>query len=82
MYLTNQETSASYLRKNLSAGISNKDARIITVSFTDHNPFKARDIVSTIDSAYMEKSVEFKNQSNTKRIDYINNELKRSMKIH
>ncbi|MDX2303931.1 MAG: polysaccharide biosynthesis tyrosine autokinase [Microscillaceae bacterium] len=68
----------AYLQKNLDVGIRNKDARIIAISFKDYNPFKARDIVTIIDSVYMEKSIETKNQSNKQRIKWINGELQRN----
>ncbi len=71
-FVVNREQNLiNYLRKNLSVGISNKEARIIEISFTDYNPVKARDIVATTDSVYMTKSVEVKNKSNKQQIAYI-----------
>lgn len=66
-----------YFASNLLAGIENREAKVIRVSFNDYNAKKAQDIVATMVSVYMEKSVQEKNKSNRKKIEFLNQELKR-----
>src|SRR5690606_41893020 len=61
----------SYLRNNLTAQIVNPDARTVSISFQDHNPAKARDIVNTVDSVYLALKRETKNQSNEQTISFL-----------
>ncbi|HSI90578.1 MAG TPA: Wzz/FepE/Etk N-terminal domain-containing protein, partial [Adhaeribacter sp.] len=64
-----------YLGSNLSALIVNPDARTISISFTDHNPVKARDIVNRVDSVYLQQKRERKNQSNEQTISFLRDQL-------
>ncbi len=64
------------IRKNLSAGITKQEARIVEVSFTDNNQKKARDIVDAVVNVYKKKSIEEKNKSNRQQISFLNDQLK------
>ncbi len=77
-FIFNSEKSLySLIKRNLSAGITNREARTITISFTDYNRHKARKILATIDTTYMQKSVEEKNRSNDRQLAFLNGELAR-----
>src|SRR6478735_1911113 len=65
----------NYLSTNLVAQIVNPDARTISISFTDHNPVKARDIVNRLDSVYLQHKRETKNQSNEQTISFLRDQL-------
>jgi capsular exopolysaccharide synthesis family protein len=65
----------NYLQQNLSVGIINQTARIISVAFKEHNIYKARDIVNKIDSIYLEKTVEKQNQSYKQQLRYLDEQI-------
>ncbi len=70
-----REVLLDYLIKNLSVEPLNFNAKTIKVSFVDKNPLKARDLVNSIDSLYLQYSNEQKNLANKQKIDWLNNEL-------
>ena len=66
----------SYLSNNLSVVPLNLNANTIKISFTDHHPVKARDLVNAIDSLYLNYSQEEKSLENIQKINWLNTELK------
>ncbi len=66
----------SYLDENLTVVPLNLNANTIKISFTDHNPGKAKDLVNAIDSLYLSYSQEEKNLENKQKITWLNSELK------
>jgi capsular exopolysaccharide synthesis family protein len=66
----------NYIRKNLNAGITKQEARIVEINFTDNSQKKAQAIVDTVVKAYMKKSIEEKNKSNRQQISFLNDQLK------
>lgn len=64
-------------RQNLSVIIQNKNAKIIAISYKDHNQDKARSVVAAIDSAYLVRSVEERNKSNQQQIKWLEEQLER-----
>lgn len=64
-----------YLLTNLAAEPLNFNANTIRISFKDHNPYKAQDILNKIDTLYLQYSNEQKNQANKQKIDWVSNEL-------
>ncbi|NOS94523.1 MAG: hypothetical protein HOP30_21640, partial [Cyclobacteriaceae bacterium] len=64
-----------YLYKNIKVDPLSFNANTIRIAFQDHNPFKAYDIVNTIDSLYIFYSNEQKNLANHQKINWLNNEL-------
>lgn len=64
-----------YISKNLSVEPINFSAKIIRISFSEHNPLKAWAVVSTIDSLYLNYSNRMKNQASLQKIQWLNEEL-------
>ena len=66
----------NYLESNLVVEPLNLNANTIRVSFRDHNPYKARDLVNAIDSIYLKYSKGEKNKANKQKIDFLDQQLK------
>ena len=64
-----------YLLTNLTAEPLNFNANTIRISFKGHNPYKAQDILSKIDTLYLQYSNEQKNLANKQKIDWVSTEL-------
>ncbi|MEO1055142.1 MAG: Wzz/FepE/Etk N-terminal domain-containing protein, partial [Bacteroidota bacterium] len=65
-----------YLQKNTIVQPLNLNAKTIRISFKDHNPLKAHDLVNAIDTLYLKYSDEEKNRANKQKIDWLDGELK------
>jgi capsular exopolysaccharide synthesis family protein len=66
----------NYLASNVRVDILNPAANILGISFTDHNIAKARDVVNTIDSVYLTKTLEIKNKANKQKIEFLDEQLR------
>ncbi|MFK7901077.1 MAG: GumC family protein [Cyclobacteriaceae bacterium] len=64
-----------YLTQGLSVRPVNISANTIEVSFTDENKYKAAAIVNTIDSVYLEKTIEKKQLDKHSAIEFITQQL-------
>lgn len=64
-----------YLEDNLDVEILNIDANTLKVSFKDHNPEKAHDIVATIDSVYLEQTIFHKTKTQEQTLLFLNENL-------
>lgn len=64
-----------YLEDNLQVEILNIDANTLQVSFSDHDPVKAHDIVATIDSVYMEQSIVQKTKTQEQTLAFLDENL-------
>ncbi len=64
-----------YFRDNLSVQVLNLNAKTISVSFTDHNPYKARTLVDVLSNLYLEYTEQEKNKANTNKLVFLNNQL-------
>lgn len=73
--LNSRDLLLDYLLTNLSAEPLNFNANTIRISFKDHNPYKAQDILNKIDTLYLQYSNEQKNLANKQKIDWVSNEL-------
>jgi capsular exopolysaccharide synthesis family protein len=73
--LNSRDLLLDYLLTNLAAEPLNFNANTIRISFKDHNPYKAQDILNKIDTLYLQYSNEQKNQANKQKIDWVSNEL-------
>lgn len=60
---------------NTSASILNQSANTIRIIFKDHHPQKAHDIIVTIDSVYLEQTLEQKNKVNEQTLAFLNSQL-------
>ncbi|SES84701.1 GumC family protein [Hymenobacter actinosclerus] len=66
---------SNYFNSNLLVDIVNVDANTISISFTDHNPAKARDIVNAVDAVYLEEKLARKREQSARALRYINEQL-------
>lgn len=64
-----------YLSTNLTVEPLNLNANTIRLSFTDHNRYKARDLVNAIDTLYLNYTQEEKNKANKQRIEFLDQQL-------
>jgi capsular exopolysaccharide synthesis family protein len=66
----------SYFNQNLAVEIINPSANTIGISFTDHNPVKAHDIVNKIDSIYLEQKKLRKSEATRLQLGFLDEQLK------
>ncbi|MBC7919663.1 MAG: polysaccharide biosynthesis tyrosine autokinase [Ferruginibacter sp.] len=71
-------TLNEYVAKNLQVTVINPNARLIGISFADHNPYKARDMVNAIDSVYLTTTLNNKNKANKQKIGYLEAQLRQA----
>lgn len=64
-----------YLENNLKVEPLNLNANTIRISFVDHNPYKARDLVSAIDSLYLNYTRFEKTKANKQKIEFLDQQL-------
>ncbi|MFA0961891.1 GumC family protein [Roseivirga sp. BDSF3-8] len=75
-FVINSEPSLiNYLDNGLEVVPYNIKANTIRISFRDHNPFKAKDLVNAIDTLYLLYTREEKNKANKQKIDFLNEQL-------
>ena len=74
--INNLITLNEYMAKNLKVTVLNPNARMIEISFTDHNPVKARNMVNAIDSVYLTTTLSNKNKANKQKINYLEAQLR------
>jgi tyrosine-protein kinase Etk/Wzc len=65
----------NYLSSNINVEPINFNANTIRISFTDHNKFKARDLVNAIDTLYLNYTQEEKNKANKQKIGFLDEQL-------
>lgn len=77
-YFTINSTSAirQYLTSNVAVNIVNLDASTVDISFTDHNPYKAQEIVNSIDSVYLEQKINLKDLATRQTLSFLDEQLK------
>jgi len=73
--ITNRDSFISNLQENLSVVPENFNAKTIKVSFSDHNKYKARDLVNLIDSLYLVHTKEVKNASIEEKIKFLDDQI-------
>jgi tyrosine-protein kinase Etk/Wzc len=73
--INNITTLNEYMAANIKAEVLNPNARMIQISFTDHIPAKARDMVNAIDSVYLTTTLNNKNKANKQKINYLESQL-------
>jgi capsular exopolysaccharide synthesis family protein len=66
----------NYIASNVRVDILNPAASILGISFKDHNIGKARDVVNTIDSVYLTKTLEIKNKANKQKLEFLDEQLR------
>lgn len=73
--INSQASLLNYFDENLIVEPLNLNANTIKIAITDYNRHKARDLVNTIDSVYLEYSQQEKTKENKQKIEWLNNEL-------
>lgn len=74
--INSRQSLTGYLKQNLKVEPLNPSANTIKISFTDNNPFKARDLVNAIDTLYLNYTKEEKNKANSQKIGFIDEQIK------
>jgi tyrosine-protein kinase Etk/Wzc len=74
--INNQDALLSYISQNLLVTVINPSANTLQISFKDHCPEKARDIILAIDSVYKVESLKKKYQAQEQTIDFLNDQLR------
>jgi len=74
--INSRQSLTGYLKQNLKVEPLNPSANTIKISFTDNNPFKARDLVNVIDTLYLNYTEEEKNKANSQKIGFIDEQIK------
>lgn len=73
--INSRESLMAYLEENLDVAIMNVEANTLKVSFKDHNPAKARDIVKTIDEVYLEETIKNKSKTQEQTLKFLEENL-------
>ncbi len=69
--MNSKEALVNNLMENVSVSILNLEANTILLSYKNHNYIKATDIVNTIDSVYLEQTLENKSKSHEQTIKFL-----------
>ncbi len=70
-----EEFLIDYLQQNVQVRPENLNARTIRISLTDHNKYKARDLVMAIDTLYLEHTKQAKNLTIDQKIHFLNSQI-------
>jgi tyrosine-protein kinase Etk/Wzc len=73
--INSDQALVNYLSENLNVQTLNLNANTIKISFRDKNNLKARDLVNSIDTIYLNYTREEKNKANTQKIGFIDEQL-------
>ncbi len=75
-FVVNSDASLSqYLNLNLQVQVLNPDANTITISFTDHSPLKAHDIVKSITALYRATKIAKSSQSTAQTLAFLDGQI-------
>lgn len=72
------EALNNYITERLSIEILNVEANTIGISFRDNNPFKAAEFVNTIDSVYLQTTIENKQKTHVQTINFIHEQINKT----
>lgn len=73
--ISNRDALISMLQNNLEVIPENFNAKTIKVSYSDHNKYKARDLVDLVDSLYLDYTREVKNAAIEQKIEFLNRQI-------
>lgn len=73
--INSERSLMDYLEGNLNVQPLNLSANTLRISFTDHNKFKARDLVNAIDTIYLNYTQEEKNKAIKQKIVFLDEQL-------
>ncbi|MEQ9006399.1 MAG: Wzz/FepE/Etk N-terminal domain-containing protein [Ekhidna sp.] len=78
--ISSRDALISTLQENLNVIPENFNAKTIKVSYSDHNKYKARDLVDLIDSLYLDYTREVKNVAIEQKIQFLNSQIESTEK--
>lgn len=73
--LHSYQSLKNYMSSNLDVSILNVNAKTIKISFIDINAAKAAKIVNSIDTVYLNKTIEKKQMAQQQTLDFISSQL-------
>lgn len=73
--INSRDELIGYLQRNVKVAPENLNARTIRISLTDHNKIKARDLVTAIDTLYLEYTRQAKNQTIDQKISFLDSQI-------
>ncbi len=76
--VNSRDALINYLQSRVEVIPENFSAKTIRVSLTDHNRFKARDLVNLIDSLYLDYTREVKNQALEQKISFLDEQIEKT----
>lgn len=74
--INSNDALIAYLQKNVKVTPENFNARTIRISLSDHNQYKARDLVMAIDTLYLDHTKQAKNQTIDQKIEFLNSQIR------
>ena len=74
--ISSRDALINTLQQSIEIIPENFNAKTIKVSYSDHNKYKARDLVDLIDSLYLDYTKEVKNAAIEQKIDFLNEQIK------
>lgn len=76
--VNSQDALIDFLQSNVEVIPENFNAKTIRISFTDHNRYKARDLVNLIDILYLAYTREVKNQALEQKINFLDDQIEKT----
>lgn len=73
--INSERSLINYLESNLNVQPLNFTANTLRISFTDHNKYKARDLVNAIDTIYLNYTQDEKNKAIKQKILFLDEQL-------
>ena len=67
-----------YLASNITVEPLDFNAKTISISFKDYNRYKARDVLTAVDTLYIYYTQQQKNKANQQKIDFLNEQLRQT----
>lgn len=76
--INSQNTLINYLKRSLKAEPLNLNAKTLKLSFSDHEPQKAKDLLMAIDTLYLEFTKKAKNKAVEQKIAFLDEQMGRT----
>lgn len=73
--INSREALIAYLQRNVNVRPENFKAKTIRISLTDYNKYKARDLLTAIDTLYLDYTKEAKIQAIKQKINFLDNQI-------
>ena len=73
--INSEDALINYFQNNVKVTPENLNARTIRISLSDHNKYKARDLVMAIDTLYLEYTKQAKNQTIDQKIKFLDSQI-------